>query len=112
RVAAELRTLPPLMSGLRAYHAGPDAGLTDGNFDFAVVADFDDEESFIAYREHPAHKAVVAECIAPIRQDRASVQYEICRSARTDSGEPRRARPSQSSHCGDRSSAPCAAKRS
>jgi hypothetical protein len=77
RVLTELSTLPPLMSGLRAYQLGPDAGLTDGNFDFAVVADFDDRESFIAYREHPAHKAVVAECIAPIRQDRASVQYEI-----------------------------------
>jgi len=42
QVADELRKLPPLMTGLRAYHFGPDAGIIDGNFDFAVVADFDD----------------------------------------------------------------------
>jgi hypothetical protein len=77
RVLAELRTLPPLMSGLQAYQLGPDAGLTDGNFDFAVVADFDDEESYRAYRDHPAHRAVVAECITPIRLERASVQFEM-----------------------------------
>jgi hypothetical protein len=76
RVQTELRALPPLMTGLRSYHAGPDAGLVPGNFDFAVVAEFEDADSYLAYRDHPAHKAVVDECIAPIRQARASVQYE------------------------------------
>jgi Stress responsive A/B Barrel Domain len=76
QVQTELRALPPLMTGLRSYHAGPDAGLMTGNFDFAVVADFEDAESYRAYRDHPAHRAVIAECIAPIRLDRASVQYE------------------------------------
>jgi hypothetical protein len=77
RVLTELRALPALMKGLRSYHAGPDAGLAAGNFDFAVVADFEDAESFAAYRDHPAHRAVVEESIAPIRQARAAVQYEI-----------------------------------
>jgi Stress responsive A/B Barrel Domain len=76
RVQAELRALPPLMTGLRSYQAGPDAGLVPGNFDFAVVADFEDAASYLAYRDHPAHRAVISECITPIRQDRASVQYE------------------------------------
>jgi Stress responsive A/B Barrel Domain len=77
RVLTELRTLPPLMSGLHAYHVGPDAGLVPGNFDFAVVADFDDLDSYLAYRDHPAHRAVIDQTITPIRQDRAAVQYEI-----------------------------------
>jgi hypothetical protein len=76
RVQTELRALPPLMTGLRGYHAGSDAGLAAGNFDFAVVADFEDAASYLAYRDHPAHRAVIDECIAPIRGDRASVQYE------------------------------------
>ena len=42
QVAAELRRLPGLLSLLRAYHVGPDLGLAEGNFEFAVVADFDD----------------------------------------------------------------------
>ena len=77
RVLTELRTLPPLMTGMRAYHAGPDAGLAADNFDFAVVADFDDEQSYLAYRDHPANRAVIEETITPIRQDRAAVKYEI-----------------------------------
>jgi Stress responsive A/B Barrel Domain len=77
QVAQELRALPPLLTGLRAFHAGPDAGIIEGNFDFAVVADFDDTESYLAYRNHPAHRAVVEQVTSPITKDRAAVQYEI-----------------------------------
>jgi hypothetical protein len=77
RVADELRALPPRMSGLIAYHVGPDAGIIDGNADFAVVADFDDVASFLAYRQDPAHRAVVDQSINPIARQRTAVQYEI-----------------------------------
>jgi hypothetical protein len=77
QVAEELRALPPLMTGLRAFHVGPDAGLVGGNFDFALVGDFDDSESYLAYRDHPAHRAVVEQVTTPITRDRVSVQYEI-----------------------------------
>jgi Stress responsive A/B Barrel Domain len=77
QVADGLRTLPPLMAGLRAYHFGPDAGIVDGNFDFAVVADFEDTQSYLAYRNHPAHRAVVDQLITPIVRQRASIQYEV-----------------------------------
>jgi Stress responsive A/B Barrel Domain len=77
QVADELRTLPPLMTGLRAFDAGPSARIVEGNFDFAVVADFDDAQSYLAYRNHPAHRAVVDQVINPIVRERASVQYEI-----------------------------------
>jgi Stress responsive A/B Barrel Domain len=77
QVAEELRALPPLLTGLRSFHAGPDAGIIEGNFDFAVVADFDDAESYLAYRSHPAHRAVVEQVTNPITKERAAVQYEI-----------------------------------
>jgi Stress responsive A/B Barrel Domain len=77
QVADELQALPPLMTGLRAYHFGPNAGIVDGTFDFAVVADFDDAESYLAYRHHPAHRAVVDQVINPIVRQRASIQYEL-----------------------------------
>jgi hypothetical protein len=77
RVADELRTLPQQISGLRAYHVGPDAGINEGNFDFAVVADFDDVASYLAYRDHPAHRAVIEQFISPIVSHRNAVQYEI-----------------------------------
>ncbi len=77
RVAEELRALAPLMTGLRAFHAGPDAGIIEGNFDFAVVADFDEARSYLAYRNHPAHRAVVERVTSPITRERVSVQYEL-----------------------------------
>lgn len=42
QVAAGPRRLPALLPVLRAYQVGPDLGLAEGNFDLAVVADFDD----------------------------------------------------------------------
>ena len=77
RVAVELRALRPLLAGVRAYHIGPDAGLVDGNFDFAVVGDFDDAASYLAYREHPAHRAIIEQTIMPITRERVAIQYEL-----------------------------------
>ena len=77
RVAVELRALRPLLAGVRAYHIGPDAGLADGNFDFAVVGDFDDAASYLAYREHPAHRAIIEQTIMPITRERVAIQYEL-----------------------------------
>jgi len=77
QIADELRTLPPLMNGLHAFHVGPDAGIIEGNFDFALVADFDDAESYLAYRDHPAHRALVDKVTSPITRQRVSVQYQL-----------------------------------
>jgi len=75
--AAELSALAARMPGVRAYHAGPDAGLTEGNFDFAVVGDFDDVAAYVAYRDHPEHRDIISRFSAPHARNRAAVQYEI-----------------------------------
>jgi Stress responsive A/B Barrel Domain len=77
RVAAELRRLPSVVPSLRAYHLGTDLGLNPGNFEFAVAADFDDADGYVAYRDHPEHRAIVAEFIQPVVAERAAVQYEF-----------------------------------
>jgi hypothetical protein len=77
RVATELRALRPLMTGVSDYHVGPDAGLAEGNFDFAVVADFADEASYAAYRDHPAHRAIIEQTVRPIARQRAAIQYKL-----------------------------------
>ena len=76
RVAAELSRLPALVPSLRDYRLGANLGLNPGNFDFAVAADFDDADGYLAYRDHPEHRAIVAEFIQPIVTERAAVQYE------------------------------------
>jgi len=76
RVAAELSRLPALVPSLRDYRIGTDLGLNPGNFDFAVAADFDDADGYLAYRDHREHQAIIAAFIRPITGERAAVQYE------------------------------------
>ena len=74
---AELSALAPTLPGVRAYHAGPDAGIIEGNFDFAVVADFDDRDSYLAYRDNAEHRDIISRFSRPHTKARASVQYEL-----------------------------------
>lgn len=77
RLAEELRRLPAAIPEIAAYTVGPDAGLADGNFDFAVVGDFASAEDWQVYRDHPAHQAVIAEHIRPIVAERAATQIGL-----------------------------------
>ncbi len=72
-----LARLPGLIPEIRDYRFGPDAGLREGNYDFAVVADFDDVEAWRRYVEHPDHQAVLTDLIRPIAESRHSVQFEL-----------------------------------
>lgn len=77
QLTAELTALAPALPGLRSYHVGPDAGIIAGNFDYAVVADFDDADSYLAYRNNAEHQDIIKRLTAPNAKARASVQYEI-----------------------------------
>ena len=77
RVADELSRLPSLIPSLRAYAMGNDIGVNEGNWDFAVTADFDDLDGYLSYRDDPTHRAVIVEHISPIAARRAAVQYEF-----------------------------------
>ncbi len=76
RVTAELSRLPALLPVLRAYRMGADLGVNEGNFDWVAVADFDDLEGYLTYRDNPEHRSIIAEFIRPIIAERAAVQYE------------------------------------
>jgi Stress responsive A/B Barrel Domain len=70
-----LAGLPARIPELRGYSFGSDAGVAAGNFDFALVADFDDTTGWRAYQEHPDHRRVI-EFVRPLIRSRAAVQYE------------------------------------
>lgn len=63
------------LEGLVAWQAGPDLGVNDGNADFAVSATFTDQESYLRYRDHPEHRRIIAEQIAPLIATRSAVQF-------------------------------------
>ena len=74
---AGLAALPGKIPEIRRYRFGPDAGVVEGNWDFAVIADFDDRAGFEVYAPHPAHQAFIAECISPVLADRAALQLDL-----------------------------------
>ena len=71
-----LSRLPATIPEIADYRFGSDARLADGNWDYAVVADFEGREGYEVYRDHPAHQQLISELVAPIISERAAVQYE------------------------------------
>lgn len=76
QVHAGLSALPPVIEEIRSYVHGSDIGVSDGNYDYVVVADFDDEADFQAYRVHPDHQQLIADHITGKVAERAAVQFE------------------------------------
>ncbi len=76
RVRDTLDSLPDLIPQIRSYVHGTDVGVAEGNFDYAVVADFDRVDDWRTYRDHPAHVLFVEELIKGHVADRAAVQYQ------------------------------------
>ncbi|MFC4590699.1 Dabb family protein [Sphaerisporangium corydalis] len=76
-VEAGLKELPGVIPELLRYEIGPDAGVSPGNFDFAVVADFASVEDYMVYRDHPTHLGVIADVIRPILANRVAAQYSF-----------------------------------
>jgi hypothetical protein len=76
QVAEELSRLPGVVPSIRAYIMGSDIGVNEGNWNFVVTADFDDLDGYLAYRDDPTHRAIIAEYINAIVETRAAVQFE------------------------------------
>ena len=76
-LANGLESLPREIPHIRRLSHGPDLGLGEGNFGYAVVVDFDDDAGYLAYRDHPAHVRIVDEHIHPILIGRTAAQYRF-----------------------------------
>lgn len=75
-VADALNGLIPSLAGVQRYVCGADIDLSPGSYDFAVVGIFDSRDHFIAYRDHPEHRRIIDELIAPNVDTRTVVQLE------------------------------------
>ena len=77
KVTEQLDALPDHIPEIQNYQHGPDAGLSAGNYDYCVVADFADEDAYRAYAAHAEHQRVIADHIKPILTARTAVQYRV-----------------------------------
>jgi Stress responsive A/B Barrel Domain len=76
RVRDTLDSLPDLIPQIRSFLHGADVGVSEGNFDYAIVADFDRVDDWRTYRDHPSHVLFVEELIKGHVASRAAVQYQ------------------------------------
>lgn len=83
RVRDGLDALPPQIAQIRTYAHGADVGVAEGNFDYVVVADFDNVDDWRTYRDHPAHVLFVEELIKGNVEHRAAVQFQTAPTDRT-----------------------------
>lgn len=74
-ILAGLARLPGAIAEIRSFVYGTDAGLAEGNFDVAVVAEFDDVEAYKRYAAHPVHVEFVTTAVRPYLAQRSAVQF-------------------------------------
>jgi hypothetical protein len=72
-----LARIAETVDAIAVYTYGPDLGLRGGNYDFAVVADFENEADFRTYVDHPEHQAFIRDRLTPMVAERVSVQFEL-----------------------------------
>ncbi len=60
-----------------AYHHGADAGISDGNWDYVAVGDFDSVQDYRTYATDEGHLQLIADLIKPNISGRAAVQYDL-----------------------------------
>ncbi len=75
-VSAGLDKLVDLPS-VAAYKHGPDMGISDGNWDYVVVGDFESVDDYQAYATNDGHVALINDHIKPNIEARSAVQYEL-----------------------------------
>ena len=62
--------------GTLSYTIGDDLGLREGNWSFAIVADFTDADSYRAYDQDAGHNRVRAR-LAPMAEQIARAQFQL-----------------------------------
>jgi hypothetical protein len=62
--------------GTVSYTIGDDLGLREGNWSFAIVADFKDADSYRTYDHDAEHNRLRAR-LAPMAEQIARVQFEL-----------------------------------
>jgi len=71
---AKLPSKIPSIRGLQLHESAADEG---DDFDFVLIIDFDDEQSFEQYLQNPEHLRVVQGLIAPILESTKRIRCHL-----------------------------------
>jgi hypothetical protein len=65
------------LEGLLRLDCGRDAGLREGNWDYAITADLADEAAYRRYDEDEEHNRLRRECFGPVSEQIVRVQFVV-----------------------------------
>ena len=77
RVREAFDELAGLTLGLRHHTHGSDVGVSEGNFDYLLVADFESVADWRMYRDHPTHVLLVEELISGHVIEQVAGQFQV-----------------------------------
>lgn len=76
-----LLELPSHINVIRGWQVAPhDASSTLDStmaYDYVIIADFDSEEDYLTYRDHPHHLDVIEHYTGPFVEAAAGVQFHL-----------------------------------
>lgn len=73
-IKAELEKLPATIKELKEIHVGININPAE-HWDLSLEAIVEDMVALNTYAMHPAHQAIVKNMIAPIKEERACIDY-------------------------------------
>lgn len=76
-ITAGLSQLKTQIPEILSYSFGPDAGISRGNANYALIAEFADEAGLKAYVTHPSHQQFLDKIAAPILKSFQSAQFIV-----------------------------------
>ena len=65
------------VDGLRSLTCGRSAAIRPGGWDYALVADFDDEDAYLRYDNHPEHNRIRQELVPDLMEEAARAQMRV-----------------------------------
>ncbi len=74
KIKVELEKLSTIITELKEIHVGININSTE-YWDLCLEAIVEDMAALNAYATHPAHQTIVKKMIAPIKEDRACIDY-------------------------------------
>jgi hypothetical protein len=77
RVRETYDELGSVVPGLRHHAHGADVGVSEGTFDYLVVADFESVADWRVYRDHPIHVLLVEELVSGHVVEQVAGQFQV-----------------------------------
>jgi len=75
-IDAGLETLPDIIPEIVSFRSGRNIGITDGAWDYGVVAEFRTRNDYMTYATNPEHVDMIKNLVGPHVAEAARIQFE------------------------------------